>query len=418
MVYNGFIKCEVCGAVTRIRMQVGWLDGHPIAVACQKCGISLSGKVNIDQDNRELSFQFKNAKFLTDAKPDYVVECSGEFPTAKQASDEDLPIGVVTPFLKNVMRFNDMDSYEKFCKNVLAIKTAVDNWEKYERIFDLYENGRIDLLKMESKKLFPQEYCMCRDEYEVLRVVHLVEIHCFIANLREDILRNTELGKEIMTMNTNQLQDLIRFLNSHDGYSLKELQRSIHSIMSAFTKVFGALIPAYALQFFRERIDYDTEGTTTSSYEEVKEFYIDAYETLGNLLIIPVALNNILYRGNYDQLDSSIDNGGSLKDFIAKTKANRFHFCSKAEKYTELLRTEINVKIRNAIGHKDVVYDTITQEITYTPDPKNRAKKHKEYLLEFEDEEMHLFQAILVISEYLYQLMKIELITNGVTPIQ
>ena len=60
MVYNGFIKCEVCGAVTRIRMQVGWLDGHPIAVACQKCGISLSGKVNIDQDSCGLSFHGVN----------------------------------------------------------------------------------------------------------------------------------------------------------------------------------------------------------------------------------------------------------------------------------------------------------------------------------------------------------------------
>ena len=141
MVYNGFIKCEVCGAVTRIRMQVGWLDGHPIAVACQKCGISLSGKVNIDQDNCGMSFQFKNAKFLTDAKPDYVVECSGEFPTAKQASDEAFPIGVETPFMKNVMRFNDMDNYEKFWKNVLAIKTAVDNWENMKEYLIYMRTG-------------------------------------------------------------------------------------------------------------------------------------------------------------------------------------------------------------------------------------------------------------------------------------
>ena len=42
MVCNEFIRCEVCGCITRIRLQVGWLDEHPIAVTCGKCGISLS----------------------------------------------------------------------------------------------------------------------------------------------------------------------------------------------------------------------------------------------------------------------------------------------------------------------------------------------------------------------------------------
>ena len=48
MVYNEFIRCEVCGCITRIRLQVGWLDEHPIAVTCGKCGISLKGKADED----------------------------------------------------------------------------------------------------------------------------------------------------------------------------------------------------------------------------------------------------------------------------------------------------------------------------------------------------------------------------------
>ena len=58
MVYNEFIRCEVCGCITRIRLQVGWLDEHPIAVTCGKCGISLKGKVKIGQDTLGLKFEF------------------------------------------------------------------------------------------------------------------------------------------------------------------------------------------------------------------------------------------------------------------------------------------------------------------------------------------------------------------------
>ena len=62
MVYNTFIKCQVCGSITRVRLQVGWREEHPIVVACGKCGTSLSGIVQIGQDHPELKFSFDNAK--------------------------------------------------------------------------------------------------------------------------------------------------------------------------------------------------------------------------------------------------------------------------------------------------------------------------------------------------------------------
>lgn len=34
MVFNTCIKCQVCSSVTRIRLQVGWQEEHPIVVAC------------------------------------------------------------------------------------------------------------------------------------------------------------------------------------------------------------------------------------------------------------------------------------------------------------------------------------------------------------------------------------------------
>ena len=50
MVFNTFIKCQVCGSITRVRLQVGWQEEHSIVVACGKCGTSLSGSVKIGQD--------------------------------------------------------------------------------------------------------------------------------------------------------------------------------------------------------------------------------------------------------------------------------------------------------------------------------------------------------------------------------
>lgn len=63
MVHNQLIKCQVCGSVTRVRLQVGWQGEHPIAVTCEKCGTSLCGKVVIDQNSLGLYYDFDNADF-------------------------------------------------------------------------------------------------------------------------------------------------------------------------------------------------------------------------------------------------------------------------------------------------------------------------------------------------------------------
>lgn len=100
MVYNCFIRCHVCGSITRVRLQVGWQEEHPIVVACRKCRISLNGKVKIGQDMPGLEFSFENAEILReDESADYVVECSGEFPTKKLSTDE--REFVPSPFMRN-----------------------------------------------------------------------------------------------------------------------------------------------------------------------------------------------------------------------------------------------------------------------------------------------------------------------------
>ena len=97
--FNTFIKCQVCGSITRIRLQVGWQEEHPIVVACGKCGTSLSGNVEIGQDKPGLKFSFDNADEVLDEAADYMVECSGEFSTVKQGSAEELEGLVITPFI-------------------------------------------------------------------------------------------------------------------------------------------------------------------------------------------------------------------------------------------------------------------------------------------------------------------------------
>ena len=247
----------------------------------------------------------------------------------------------------------------------------------------------------------------------------MIEVMYFLGTLRKDILSDLSFSGSILHLPPEQISMLIDFLNSHPGYSLIELRSSIYSVYSEFMSVYPSLIPAIFLQYCDEgTIDFTTEGTTTSSFDTIRQFSLDAYETLGNLLILPVALNNIKYRSDYSRCAFIDGQSKTLEDYCGfRKKSRRYQCCDSNELYTKELRVIINTDLRNAIGHDDFKYNSVTQEIVYFPNPADRSKEDTAYLLEFENEVVHLFQAIIVVSEYLYRLDEFEMIKNGHIPI-
>ena len=414
MVYNSYIKCQVCGSVTRVRLQIGYLKQHPIVITCGKCRTSLLGTVYIGQDNPSLHYEFDNADIVNEmVDVNYVVECSGEFPVKKQHVKDASIIFDLSPYIRNISKIKGNSSFEKFSKAISQLNAAASKWKSYKRILDLFEN-KSEFLTQEIKKEFQGELFSCNNEYEILRSVHNIEVLCFYMPLKSEILNTQKFGDEVLKLNPVQMKALINFLNSHDGYHLEEMQSQIYRLLDEFINVFPSLIPAINIQYIVEdSFDFENEGSTTSTFDTVKQFYLDIYETLGNLMIISVALNNIKYRTNIDAFAVIDSKPYTLEEFIKLTKANRYRFCLNNELFTNFLGVKVNVKLRNAIGHNDVDYETISQLITYSPDPKDRAKKKTEYLLEFESEAVHMFQGILTISEYLYRLRELKMMHDG-----
>lgn len=280
MVFNTFIKCQVCGCITRVRLQVGGQEEHPIEVTCGKCGTSLSGKVKIGQDCPGLNFSFDNADDAQDENADYVVECSGEFPTAKQAEVADLEGLVVTPFIRYMNCMKTDDSYEEFVQAVSQLNATAKKWKNYKRILTLAKNNS-EYLTQEIQKEFSGQFFQCRDESETLRAVHMIEVHGLYSALRKDILNDLSFSAGILKMDSAQMKSLIDFLNSHDGFHLEELQELIYKVYDEFIVVYQRLIPALALQYCKDNsFDFEHEGSTTSSFGSVKQFYLDVYEAL------------------------------------------------------------------------------------------------------------------------------------------
>lgn len=325
MVDNCFLRCRVCHRVTRVRLQIGFLEEHPIVVTCGECGSSLSGWVKIGQENPGLEYEFENADIVGQEKqPDFITECSGEFPVQKPYKPETALEINLSPFIANQIQMGS-DGYQKFRKDVNILNSIYHRWSDYKRVIELQKNGKKKYLLPEIWKIIPKERFPCRDEYETLRAIHLIEIHYFLAPLKKDLLDDLSFSSDILNLFANREDSLLNFFAEHDGYSLEEMQASIYKVYEEFVTIYPALIPALATRYYAtDEIDYESVGSTTSTFDTVKQFYLDAYETLGNLLVIPVALNNMKYRHNFSECYEVMVSHVAWKNSLKSQKQRNF----------------------------------------------------------------------------------------------
>lgn len=78
-----------------------------------------------------LKFSFDNADEIMDADAEYMVECSGVFPTVKQGRATELEEVVITPFIRYMNCMKTDDSYEQFRKSCV---TAESNRKEMEEL--------------------------------------------------------------------------------------------------------------------------------------------------------------------------------------------------------------------------------------------------------------------------------------------
>ncbi len=143
------------------------------------------------------------------------------------------------------------DSYEQFSKAVSQLNATKRKWKDYQRIINLFKNNS-EYLVQEIQKLFSGQYFQCRDESEILRAVHMVEVHGLYSSLKKDILDNISFSAGILKHDSVQTKGLIDFLNSHDGFHLDELQELIYKLDDEYMTVYQRLIPALALQYCKD----------------------------------------------------------------------------------------------------------------------------------------------------------------------
>lgn len=398
---NYFVKCRICNTLTRIRIPMGYIEEFPIRIHCGTCKEIISGYVKIGNNIHDCSIDFTNVDVFYEGKPRYFAEVSGELPCNKVENCENknlMDYAARMPGLNSMIQvgFNNKD---KFTKNIIDLSNEINRWKDVSVVFNLFKNGKQEYIIKLLKELNKQEY-LIENDMEIHREVHytFLKLMKYIF-VKEDLQKCIlDINKEISIIDMEQYNDLINFLDNNSF--LEKSYNEILDMLSEFMDILPNLIPAISAMQYKS-INYEEQGISTCSFEDIKTFYIDAYEKILSLIHIPICLDNIKYRGEYNRFKSSKD----FDSFIKKKKGIKLQEISKEEFFSSIINFPIDNKLRNAIGHKNYEYDGITQNIKYIPDEKQKETFENKYLIVIAIECVQLMQYMVILEDLIFQLI-------------
>jgi hypothetical protein len=410
MTNRAYLKCDVCNSVTIIRVQVGWLDWHPIHIPCGNCGILISGIAKFDQKKATTAYEFKNASEVNETEPNYYLEVSAELLTDKLRKFEGGKyVWSPPPFFQALWAMGE-EAYSKFKERTLQFLHMSENdWPAVRRINELWINGQTQYLAAEVHKYLPKKQFPMNNEAEMVRGVHQLNLLLFSPILDESYFpratkRVLPSIHEGATKNIDSFLDLLRFFV--DRGLLKQYERKLLERLEAFTKLFRSIIPAFAMLFYKTKPG-DEKGLTTTDFEALKHYYSDTYEVLSEVSSLVLAFNNLLVRNDFSVPKNKRADVLTLEDFMGRSKGERLQFFDGGEPFDDFISTDLDNKLRNAIAHNSYKYDPIRQDIAYFPSGVvGKGTEEHISLLEFASKCWRTHQMMMDVAELMYQTAK------------
>lgn len=295
-------ECEVCGASTLVRIQLGWLNMHPIRFNCGECGILITGQLYAEQQSPNVHIDFDNVKELEDiSKSDYYIEVSGELLTKKLQSFN-YEESIIPPFFSSGIGLMG-EQYNSFKEKTYTFLYILENkWAIYRRFNELWFNENYKYLKQDLKKYILNKEFPLNNELQYLTAIRQINIKLLSSILNKNFfnIQIKFISDEIvnqMRMNPGELNRLAKIYQP----LLHRYDEKIFDLIKQFTEKFRFMIPVFGADFYTDNKQsvLEKKGITTVSFEELKQFYVDIYEVITELLDLVISYNNLKYRKNY-----------------------------------------------------------------------------------------------------------------------
>lgn len=414
MNHNLHLKCEVCGNTIRLKVYAGYEPKNSFSYSCPECRIRITGHL-IWNDNLEEGFikEFSciNANTTLEAeKESHVLQLATEFYTDKiKKYDSTDPTLYLSPFMMEDISFELKRRKQRFLGHVT--ENFSNDYKVTNRLWQLY---KMENYKYLNRQLLSNKFAKPVLLGEVLKLDYsdkMIEVlyKPFLPFLieSEKMLEIKNIRNQLSFLKKNHIAELHQLkvdLEELLNYSEAEL---IH-LLDNFSKYYSYIWPIiFSNALNTEDIDeIKTEkGILTTDFEDLKNYYVEAFEVLATALPILLGIQNIKMRKNRNTFHESnvkkFKNINSIKDYHlnVRKKGFKIQFFEEENIFSSYDITKVlNNEIRNSIGHYSYNVESDQQLIHFI----DGNKTCNLYLIEFAELLLQTFYATFFTFEVVF----------------
>ncbi|ARZ62343.1 hypothetical protein [Bacillus thuringiensis] len=396
--------CKVCETPYLLKFQVGYVSKNHFSFECPTCGVMLEGIINVDNENVEFGWSFDNLVDYPDniykSGAGYFMQLTSEFYEYKISLLKDHNHRIPSPFMRNSCTYigemtdfasylaEDIHQHVNHYKNLINLVLSNKNNVKY--VYSEFRELASDFNIEEEK--FRNDYKTNR--YNILFHAITNSIKPLL-DLNAEKFQVNDIRDELYKMYKNEVE-FQKFKTSFQD-SLPSLINLLTNAVYSSINIIPGIIPTVASETYNHRDIKEIKeqyGLSTANYKTLLKNYAENYEILGKIMPLIAAIDNINTRKNINNFEKGSTNLSknhplvkattSLESFSKATIGIRIQYLkmisSDVSRYNDL--TVLNSRIRNAINHSSVDYDSIEQKLTF----KDGKKITERYLIEFAEE--------------------------------
>lgn len=373
MVTGEYIKCDMCDAVFKFRLQVDYSIYSyelPIGIKCPKCGNTFNCRFN-----HKTGVMPKQYKTEPVEQADYSVAYSPQLPIPADQYYQEHEILGLTPYME-ITHYYDMRTVYAFGKYMqLLLDEFYPQRELFSKCLPILQKGNVRAFQKMMQKL-------CKISKPTRSLTNLEECfsayHDFYVSAWNSFAVNTyrnrvggtfdKMVSAVRTMPLEQLKSLYDTINCKHSISKWrwDAWKNFGHYADHIERYFPAMFHLYMDDF---RLPHTPElCIVTISQNHSNENYSKAYTRLIEILPLLIGLLNWKETGDIDQFPNAntgmkgitgIDNFASIAEGLR---------IEKLEGYDEIqnyLLGCLDSHKRNAIDHHHVEMDPITQHLKY-----------------------------------------------------
>lgn len=358
MIQRNCLECTCCGTAITTRFGVGHGLKQVHAFGCPKCGVPITCVMQINREDPGVSFGDPvNARWIEpDTNAPYFVTFHAEVLAPRKAFQMD----GLSPFVVAVHYFHDYSTYQMH--EVMRNRVRDEFWESIKRAAIHFERRQWDLFAVEVRNILDEDLRpsfkgRARQMSEIIGYSVQWFVYRYSDQWKGEAV---QFARAVVAHPTELRQFADEYRKS--GRSVA-MWRQILTLHDEFVSKYPSWMPILQLRYWKEHPkDLNELVVSDKRFEELKTIFLTAFELLGKISTIALAVELIATTGSTDTWVSKKGDMKTIWDFEALDNGSKYQQLSKyaaTKHFVPLLDT----KLRNGIGHAAAHYDPVMDEV-------------------------------------------------------